>query len=125
MSSEGESGENPGVQDAEIGPDGFSEVAKEAVKDGAKAGAKEGAKESKKSAVSGIAGRVAPTDPATALLKGNGGGVEVPDVMEKYGCSEGTAYVVRGITRALGTDSIPPIVEIGVGVAKSLSGGSK
>lgn len=55
---------------------------------------------------------------AEKLVSG-GDGVTVEYVTEEYGCKEGTAYMVRGITRTFDIDDVPPIADIVVGFYKN------
>lgn len=108
-----------------VSPDGFTDLAKNAGRTGAekakeKAGDKAREKAAEKVASAGglpdgMAGKV-----AKALLKPDEG-MSVEDVVKKYNCSEGAALTIRGITRAVGIDGVPPVIDIVVGLGKMAS----
>lgn len=104
----------------------FSEVAKEKTKQAAKSEEAKGFMKKLAGKAFGDAGFDSTKaeyakKAAVRMFKGDGG-MSIGDIRGEYECSEKTAYVVRGVTRIVGVDEVPPVADIAYGVAKGKSG---
>lgn len=59
---------------------------------------------------------------AKALIKSRGDGQNIDEIQESLGCGRGPAHVIRGIERAAGIDTIPPVGEIVFGLYRTAKG---
>lgn len=70
-------------------------------------------------------------DNISEVILSTDGGISVEECVERYGVSEPTAHVIRGCTKmakpllgkAIESGEKPAIVDVGIGIAKTLLGG--
>lgn len=115
------------MSDENIGTGTFSEVAKEKAKEAAESEEARGFAKRLAGKALGFSDfdstKAEYAKKATLRLFKGSGGMSVDDIRGEYDCSERTAYVVRGVTRIVGVDEVPPVADIAYGVAKGESGG--
>lgn len=56
-------------------------------------------------------------------LKPSSDGKDIDEIKKELGCSDGPAYLIRGIMRWVGVDTVPPVAEAVYGAFRTITGG--